>query len=138
LRRYELDSSFHLLGLRSDIPRLLAAADVLAVPSLDEGFPNAVGEAMASTVPCVASEVGDAALLIGDTGVTVQPNNAEALAAGVKRLIALSEQERRALGYRARQRIADNFEIGDVARRYSDFYDRLYEQTRTPELRMKQ
>ncbi|MGQ9688305.1 MAG: glycosyltransferase, partial [Desulfobaccales bacterium] len=69
-----------ILGERLDTPRLLAALDVYVSSSaFGEGFPNAVGEAMACGVPCVVIEVGDSAYLVGDTGLVVPPRRPEDL-----------------------------------------------------------
>lgn len=122
-----LQSSVSLLGIREDIPRLLAAVDALVLPSVGEGFPNVVGEAMASAVPCIASNVGDTAFLIGDTGFIVPPGDAGALASSIDRFFSMPERERQSYGARARQRVVENFEIGAVICRYAEFYDRVLE-----------
>ena len=69
------------LGERDDIPELIAALDVAALPSAwGEGFPNVLGEAMASGVACVATDIGDSAWIVGRAGLIVPPRDAEALA----------------------------------------------------------
>lgn len=114
----------HLLGPREDIPRLTAALDV-AVSSAcaGEGFPNVVGEAMACAVPCVVTDVGDSAEIVGDTGITVEPGDAAALAAACERLLRMTPDERRELGARARCRVRSHYEIGEVATRYRDLWE---------------
>lgn len=89
-----------LLGECNDIPQVLAAMDVLVSSSRSEGFPNVIGEAMASSVPCVATAVGDMETLIGDFGRIVPPRSPEALAQAVIKLLAEPEDDRKALGRR--------------------------------------
>lgn len=75
-------------GARQDMPAIHNALDILSSASADgEGFPNVIGEAMACGVPCVATNVGDSAWIIGDTGVVVPPKNPEALKTAIKQLI---------------------------------------------------
>jgi glycosyltransferase involved in cell wall biosynthesis len=121
----------HLLGLRSDIPRLMAALDVLASSSsYGEAFPNVLGEAMASGVPCVVTDVGDSAYIVGDTGQVVLPGDMAGLAAAMEDVLTLPPAEKAALGERARARVAEHFEIGRVVRQYETFYDDLVEMGR--------
>lgn len=115
----------HLLGLRSDIPRLAAALDVLASSSYGEAFPNVLGEAMACGVPCAVTDVGDSARIVGDTGRVVPPGDMAGLAAAMESLLMMPPVERQALGEWARARVAENFEIGQVVKRYEAFYDEL-------------
>lgn len=113
----------HLLGRREDIPRLLAALDIATSASAyGEGFSNAVGEAMACGVPCVVTDVGDTAWIVGDTGRVVPPGSPEALAEAWERLLDMDRGERKRLGEKARARVAENFEINNVVRRFEDFY----------------
>lgn len=72
-------------GARKDMPAVHNALDVAASSSYDgEGFPNVVGEAMACGVPCVVTDVGDSARVVGETGVVVPPGDPRALAEGLK------------------------------------------------------
>ncbi len=69
-------SNIMCLGGRDDVPRLLAAADVVVSSSaFGEGFSNAIAEGMACGLPAVATAVGDAHLIVGDTGLVVPPSN---------------------------------------------------------------
>ena len=115
----------HLLGPRADMSELMAALDVLACPSHAEAFPNVVGEAMASGVPCVVTDVGDCAYIIGDTGRVVPAGDKAEFASGVAAMLKLSHAERASLGRRARERVASEFEIGRVVRRYQELYESL-------------
>lgn len=115
----------HLLGLRDDIPRLMAALDVLASSSYGEAFPNVLGEAMASGVPCAVTDVGDSALIVGETGRVVELGDMARLAVAMDFLLTLTPDERRALGERARARVAGHFEIGKIVRQYEAFYEDL-------------
>jgi glycosyltransferase involved in cell wall biosynthesis len=116
---------FLLVGRRSDTPRLLNAMDVVALTSTTEAFPLVIGEAMATAVPCVSTDVGDAALLIGDTGRLVPSGDAVALACAMSELITMPAEHRRKLGWRARQRMACEFEIGKIAERYEESWRSL-------------
>jgi glycosyltransferase involved in cell wall biosynthesis len=100
------------LGERHDVPRVLNALDIHVLASAyGEGFPNAVAEAMATGLPCVVTDVGDAREIVGDTGITVQPRDPEQLAAALGRLLTTPAGARRELGQRARQRILENYSI---------------------------
>ncbi|MYM82948.1 glycosyltransferase [Duganella sp. FT50W] len=116
---------FVLLGQRDDIPRCLAAMDIFCLSSRSEGFPNVVGEAMAMRRPCVVTDVGDAAYLVGGQGVVVPKENAAALAAGLGQLLSLSAAERAQLGQRAHERIAAHFTIERTRERFAGLYARL-------------
>jgi glycosyltransferase involved in cell wall biosynthesis len=97
----------------------LAAADVVVHPSLNEIFPNAVGEAMACGCPVIAADAGGTAELVGrdGAGVLVPPGDPEALAAAVREL--LEDPERRGrLGDAARQRVEAEFPLRRMIERY--------------------
>lgn len=126
-----VSATTHLLGLRNDIPALMAALDVLASSSsYGEAFPNVMGEAMACGVPCVVTDVGDSGYIVGDTGRVVASGDMAALANAMEALLALPSSEKIVLGERARARVATHFEIGRVVQQYEDFYDGLLARTR--------
>jgi glycosyltransferase involved in cell wall biosynthesis len=123
IERAGIASVCRLLGERTDIPRLTAAFDVATLSSAyGEGFPNVLGEAMACEVPCVATDVGDSAHIIGDTGRVVPARDADALANAWSAMLGADEAVRRDLGQRARRRIMDHFSITRVARSYEAVY----------------
>lgn len=125
LERLGIRDRCHLLGRRGDVPRVMASLDVLVSPSLGEGFPNAVGEAMACETPCVVTDVGDSALAVGGYGWVVPPNDPDALAEAMRSAMSMPEDERRILGAEGRRYITENFEIGHVAERYLGEYASL-------------
>jgi len=113
---------FHLLGPRSDIPRITAALDLATLASWSEAFPNVLIEAMACSVPCVSTDAGDAALILGEDGWIVPVGDMVGLAAQWSGFLRLDEVERRRYAERARLRVMDKFEIGVVVRRYEEVY----------------
>jgi glycosyltransferase involved in cell wall biosynthesis len=120
------ESCIHLLGERSDVSRLTAAFDIASSSSAyGEGFANVIGEAMSCGVPCVVTDVGDSALIVGDTGIVVPPRDAEALAHGWQQLIEAGAEGRAALGQAARKRIEQNYSLAAVVQKYEDLYESL-------------
>ena len=116
------EQRLHLLGERRDVPRLMAALDLLALSSWSEGFPNVVGEAMACAVPCVVTDVGDAAWVVGDTGRVVAARDPQALASACGELIELDRVDRGALGHAARARVEREFGLDQIASQYQLLY----------------
>lgn len=99
-------------GGRGDMPAVYSTLDLVTSSSAyGEGFPNVVGEAMACGVPCVVTDVGDSALVVGETGLVVPPRDPEALCAGWRQLLALTPEQRTALGHAARARIEREFSV---------------------------
>ena len=117
----------HLLGRREDISRLMAALDVLAsTSSFGEAFPNVLGEAMACSVPCVVTGVGDSAEIVGETGRVVAVEDMDGLAHNIVEILQLSHEERRAMGAKARERVRAKYDIESVVRQYEKFYESLF------------
>jgi glycosyltransferase involved in cell wall biosynthesis len=114
---------FHLLGWRGDTSRLSAALDIGALSSAyGEAFPNVLGEIMACGVPCVATNVGDSALIIADTGRVVPIRDSQALTSGWEELISIGPDKRADLGAAARRRVQAHFKLSDVVSRYETVY----------------
>lgn len=115
--------SVHGLGEERNVPGLLAALDVLCISSTHgEGTPNVLGEAMACGVVCVATDVGDAGVLLDETGYLVRPGDVPALAAACLRALSLDSPAATELGARARLRISDHFSMTRVAAQYVALY----------------
>jgi glycosyltransferase involved in cell wall biosynthesis len=105
---------------------LFAAADfVVSSSRFGEGFSNVLAEGMACGLPAVATDVGDAKLIVGDTGVVVRPESPDALAAAIRTLAAESAPLRAERGRKARARIVENFAMPHAVQRYVDLYESL-------------
>jgi len=103
---------------------LMRRLDGVLLPSLHEGFPNVVLEAMASRVPVVASAVGDVPDMLesGRTGFVLERNEATCLAAALAELAALPPDRRAELGRRARDVVEQRYAMPVVAARYLELY----------------
>jgi glycosyltransferase involved in cell wall biosynthesis len=124
--RENLAGRVHLLGRCEDIPRLDSALDVLAMTSsFGEGFPNAVAEAMACGIPCAVTDVGDAAFLVGNTGMVVPRDTPGDMATAWGRLVKIGELERQRLGAAARRRVLENFSLSKAVASYEELYSGL-------------
>ncbi|MDE2125506.1 MAG: glycosyltransferase [Armatimonadetes bacterium] len=117
-----LTGRVRLLGHRLDMPRIAASLDVAVSSSQGEGFPNAIAEAMCCGVPCVVTDVGGSAELVGDTGTVVPARDAAALAAGINAMLIKGASWRRQQGLAARARVEARFSITSVAARYESLY----------------
>ena len=121
---------FHLLGRRQDIPRLMAALDVLVLSSHGEAFPNVVGEGMACGLPCVVTDAGDAAEIVGDTGRVVRTGDMAGLARETLAILDLPGAERQSLGLKSRDRVRQHYDIVRVVKAYAEFHESLMDGTR--------
>ena len=110
------------LGERDDLPALHAAFDVAVLASRAEAFPNALGEAMACGVPCVATAVGEVEALVGATGRVVPPGHPERFAGAWLDVIAEPPEAARERSQAARRRIETCYDLDAAVARY----DRLY------------
>jgi glycosyltransferase involved in cell wall biosynthesis len=128
-----LDGHVQLLGLRSDIPNLLAAADSWVMPSLNEGLPLALLEAMLAGLPVVASAVGGIPKLVrpGETGVLVPPGSAEALAVELETLLR-QPHHAQTLAHEGRRLVQEQYSFDAMIDRYLSIYRRAVHSGRGP------
>lgn len=100
------------VGNRLDIHNIYSALDILtSSSSYGEGFSNVIGEAMSCCIPCVVTNVGDSAWIVGNTGVVVPPKNPEALVYGWEQCL---QQDRMKMGLEARKRISEHFSVDQL------------------------
>lgn len=117
----------HLLGRQSDMPAFWAAVDIGVSASVGEGFSNSIGEAMACAAPCVVTDVGDSAHVIGDCGCVVPPGQPEALSQAILALAGTPSETRNAMGQRARMRIQSNYSLTAAAASFLALWQSMLE-----------
>jgi glycosyltransferase involved in cell wall biosynthesis len=120
-----LRDRFHWLGVRRDVAAIDASLDVLVCSSTTEGFPNVVGEAMACGVPCVATDVGECAEVIGDTGRIVPKQAPQQLGEAIVNLLRMPAAHRVKLGQAARLRVVERYDINRIVDRYVQLWREL-------------
>jgi glycosyltransferase involved in cell wall biosynthesis len=125
IQELNLSHRVHLLGAQQDIPTLMAGLDLVTSASYSEAFPTIVGEAMSSGVPCVVTDVGDSAWMVGSTGRVVPPQSAADLAAAWQESIELGSAGRLALGVAARARTIEHFSLRAMVERYQSLYEHI-------------
>jgi glycosyltransferase involved in cell wall biosynthesis len=125
-RRLEASAGVRFLGFRRDVYSVLKKMDVFCLPSLSEGLPNALMEAMAVGCACVASRVGGVACLVDheQNGLLVEPGDVSGLTAALERLVT-DAALRQGLGRAAQATIARRFGWEEIGRRYEDLFKRV-------------
>jgi len=123
IRESGLAVAVDLLGTRYDVPALLARSDAACLPSLAEGLPNAVMEAMAAGLPVVATAVGGIPELVipGETGLLVPPCQAEPLARALLEVLSDPDSGRK-MGARGRRLIAREYSLDALACAHGEMY----------------
>jgi glycosyltransferase involved in cell wall biosynthesis len=123
---YRLDASVRFLGHREDVPRLMAASDLIVLPSLYEGLPNVVLEAMRARKPVVATAAPGTTEVVDDgkTGLLVPTLHAPALAEAIRKLIQNPALARR-MGEAGRARVEATFRLETMVARFADLYEQL-------------
>lgn len=116
-----IEKHTRLLDEQNDMDRVFATMDVFVSSSVSEAFPNVVGEAMSCGIPCVVTDVGDSAIIVGETGLVVPPFNPKALADASIRLLK-DKETRMKLGNKARLRIINNYSLDQVIKAYERLF----------------
>lgn len=117
-----LQGRVRLLGNRNDINRVLRGLDILALSSKSEASPGVVCEAMATGLPCVTTNVGACAEIIGPTGWLAEPGDPASLADALDQAIQAGPESRAQLGRAARTRIIDRYGMSAMIGRYEALY----------------
>lgn len=132
----DLDGRVRLLGLRSDVPQLVAAADLFVISSLGEGMPGAPMEAMAAGLPVIGTDVPGTRYVLdyGKAGVLVPPRSPERMAEAMVRL-ARDAALRREVAERGRRCAVENFCEEAMVRRYEEIYERMVGERSRPRLK---
>ena len=122
----QIRHGLRFLGVRHDVPALLALADLYVHPSLQEGYSNALLEAMAAGKAVVATAVGGNVEAVSDgvTGLLVPPGDAPALEAAMTRLLA-DPAAARQMGDRASRYVRETYDVGAMVRAYEGVYARI-------------
>lgn len=133
IRERRLEAVVRCLPETAEVAAFLREVDALVLPSLREGFPNVVLEAMASGIPCIATDVGEVRGVLGDAGAGIVVPRADpaSLAAAMVRLSETTAAERGAMGESARRRVEERFSMQEIAARHLETYRALLS-TREP------
>jgi glycosyltransferase involved in cell wall biosynthesis len=123
-------NSVHFLGIRNDVPDLLIAADVFALPSLWEGMPIAMLEAMAYGTPVIASHVEGVEDIIENeiNGLVIQPKDTAALTRGILRLLENPGEAAR-FGTAGKKLISARHSIDYMCTKYEELFLKVLNQT---------
>ena len=121
-----MEKNVRLLGIRKDIPELLNISDVFVLPSLWEGLPNALLEAMIAGIPVVATDIGPNLEVIEDkrTGLLVPSGNSQALADAIIEIINNSVKAA-ALSQAAYQDVKKRFNLERMVKEHEEFYQKI-------------
>ncbi len=122
INKFDLLNSYKLIGEVISIDSYYPLIDIFCLSSRSEGFPNVVAEAMIASLPCVVTDVGDAALIVADDGIVVPPNDHVALSNGLRHFVNMDESTRNYIGERGRKRVLKNYNINNIVQKYREAY----------------
>ncbi|MGQ9730190.1 MAG: GT4 family glycosyltransferase PelF [Candidatus Zipacnadales bacterium] len=126
LAKYGAEGYVKLLGTRSDVPDLLNASDVFVLSSRQEGFPITILEAMAAGKPVVTTNVGGCAEAVvdGETGLVVPPEDPQALAEALEYVLTHPDEARR-MGEAGRRRVEEHFTVEAMVKKHVEVYKKV-------------
>lgn len=122
IEEYKLNHRVHLVGERNDIPSFMNSIDLLVLcSSYGEAFPNVLNEAMSCGTPCVTTNIGDSALIVGNTGWVIPPNDSDALAQAINKALEEKQSNQKLWIQRekdCRNRVINNFSLEMMTKKY--------------------
>mgnify|MGYP006176347903 CR=1 FL=1 len=122
--QHQLDSQkVHLLDQISDMPAFYQSIDAFLMTSITEGFPNVLVEAMASGLPCISTDVGDAQYIVQELGEIVPPRNSAVLVQAILNYVQQSNDQRLQLKQAVRERVEAHFSIEKVSQQYMQVWE---------------
>lgn len=122
IREAKLSPLCHLLGDQHNIVDLMSAFDLFVLASRAEAFPNVIGEAMSCELPCIVTDVGDAAIVVNSCGTVVPAADSRSLAIAIMEMLGKPAQERMQIGRAARQRIKESYSMEKIVGQYEREY----------------
>ncbi|AUR53123.1 glycosyltransferase family 4 protein [Aquella oligotrophica] len=125
IKEYALEDNILLLGHIPDVEHLYPMFDILVSSSRVEGFPNVIAEAMASQIPCIVTNAGDSAHIVGDIGIIVPIDSVTELSAAILNMLNQNKIELYQKGLCARNRVADNFSLTTMVIKYENLYQQI-------------
>ena len=124
--RLGISGRVRFLGWRNDVNEILDCIDIFVLPSLEEGFPNAIIEAMSKSKPVIATDVdgNTEAVIDGYNGIIVPPEDPQSLAEAILELVHDNEKRIR-FGRRSREMVEESFDLEKIVEQYEKLYDLL-------------
>jgi glycosyltransferase involved in cell wall biosynthesis len=125
IEKHQLKENVVALGYLPDIVGFYNSLDLMVLSTHGEGLPRVIGEAMATGVPCIATDVGDIAKIVGKTGMVVTRSSPEEFSDAIRIMSSLTDDEKQQKGEQARQRIIDEYSIDRMVVEYTAIYEQL-------------
>ncbi len=118
----KLDGLIEFLGIRRDVNELMSATDIYVMSSAWEGLPMVILESMSSERIVVTTDCGGTKEVVDGVGFVIPPNDPEALASELNKVLDMSDEENLMLGCKARQHIVDNYSLKNNTNAYMELY----------------